>query len=38
MLRLHYHELMKKIEIQEGKKCLMVDDYMLEQVLKVLKY
>ena len=33
MLRLHYHELMGKVEKHEGKKYLMVDDYMLNRVL-----
>ena len=28
MISLHYHELMGKIEEQERKKYLMVDDYM----------
>ena len=33
-LRLHYDELIGKIEEHEGKKYLIVDDYMLEIVLK----
>ena len=33
MLSLHYHELMGKAEKHEGKKYLMVDDYMLNKVL-----
>ena len=33
MLSLHYHELMGKVEKHEGKKYLMVDDYMLNRVL-----
>ena len=33
MLSLHYHELMGKAEKHEGKKYLMVDDYMLNRVL-----
>ena len=37
MLTLHYHELMGKIEEHEGKKYLMVDDYMLNKVLDKIK-
>ena len=33
MLNLHYYELMGKIEEHEGKKYLMIDDYMLDEVL-----
>ena len=33
MLSLHYHELMGKIKEHEGKKYMMVNDYMLEKVL-----
>ena len=33
MLNLHYYELMGKIEEHEGKKYLMIDDYMLDKVL-----
>ena len=31
MLSLHYLELMGKIEEHERKKCLMVNDYVLEK-------
>ena len=37
MLTLYYHELMWKIEEHEGKKYLMVDDYMFDKVITVLK-
>ena len=33
-LRLHYDELIGKTEEHEGKKYLIVDDYMLDIVLK----
>ena len=33
MLSLHYHELIGEIEEIEGKKCFMLDDYMLCKVL-----
>ena len=33
MFSLYYHELMGKIKEHEGKKYLMVDDYMLDKVL-----
>ena len=32
MFILHCQELIGKIEEHEGKKCLMVDDYMLDKV------
>ena len=35
MLNLYYHELMGKIEEHERKKYLMVDDYMLDKVLRI---
>ena len=34
MLSLRYDELMGKINEHEGKKCLMVNDYMLNKVKK----
>ena len=37
MLNLHYHELMVKIEENEGKKYLTVDCYMLDKVLHKIK-
>ena len=39
MLSLYYHELMGKIEEheQKKKKYLMVDDYILDQVLGKIK-
>ena len=33
MLNLHYHELMGEIKEHEGKKYLMVYNYMLDKVL-----
>ena len=33
MLSLYYHESMWNIEEHEGKKYLMVDDYMLDKVI-----
>ena len=33
MLSLYYHELMGKIKEHEGKKYLMVKDYMLNKVV-----
>ena len=32
MFILHYQELIGKIEEHEGKKCLMIDDYMLDKI------
>ena len=32
MLSLHYHELVGTVKEREGKKYLMVDDYMLGEV------
>ena len=37
ILSLYYHELMGKIEEHEGKKYLMVDDYLLIKVLDGIK-
>ena len=37
MLGWHYHELMGKIEEHEGKKYLMVNDYMLDKVFDKIK-
>ena len=37
MLSLYFHELMGKIEELEGKKCLMVDDYIVDKVLDKIK-
>ena len=37
MLSLHYHELMENIEEHEGKKCLIVDGYMLNKELDNVK-
>ena len=37
MLSLHYHELMEKIEEHEGKTYLVVDDYMLDEILDKFK-
>ena len=37
MISLQYHELMGKIEEYEGKKYLLVDDYMLGKVLDKIK-
>ena len=37
MLSLYYHELVEKIEECEGKKYLMIDDYMLNKMLDKIK-
>ena len=37
MLKLYYDELIEKIEEYEGKKCLMVDNYILDKVLRKIK-
>ena len=37
MLSLHYHGLIGKIKEYEGKKYLMVDDYMLDKALDKIK-
>ena len=38
MLGLHYHELIKQINKHEGKKkCLMVDNDMLDKILDKIK-
>ena len=37
MLSLYFHELMGKIEELEGKKYLMVDDYIVDKVLDKIK-
>ena len=37
MLCLHYNELMGKIKENEGKKYLMVNDYILDKVLDKIK-
>ena len=37
ILSLHYRELIGTIEEREGKKYLMVDDYMLDKVLDKVK-
>ena len=37
MLSLHYHEVMGKIKEHEGKKYLMVNDYMPDRVLDNIK-
>ena len=37
VLSLHYHELMGKIKEHEGKKYLMVNDYMPDRVLDNIK-
>ena len=36
-LSLHYHELMGKIEECEGKRYLMVNDYLLNKLLDEIK-
>ena len=33
MLNLHYYELLGKIEEYEGKKILIIDDYLLDKSL-----
>lgn len=33
MLILHYHDFMEILEVQEGKKYLVVYDYMVDKVL-----
>ena len=33
MLNLHYYELLGKIEEYEGKKTLIIDDYLLDKSL-----
>ena len=35
--RIHYDELIGNIEEHEGKKYLMVDDYMLDKLLDKIK-
>ena len=37
MLGLHYYELMEKIEEHDGKRYLIVIDYMLDKVLDKIK-
>ena len=37
MLSLYYHELMGKINEHEGKKYLMVDNWILHKVLNKIK-
>ena len=37
ILRLHYDELIGKIEKHEGRKYFMVDDYMLDSLLDKIK-
>ena len=37
MCRLYYHELIGKIKEHEGKKYLMVDDYVIDKVLDRIK-
>ena len=37
MLSLYYHELMGKINKHEGKKYLMVDNWILDKVLNKIK-
>ena len=37
ILILHYDQLIGKIEQHEGKKYLMIDDYMLDKVLDKIK-
>ena len=37
MSRVHYYELMEKIEEHEGKQYLMIDDCMLHKVLGKIK-
>ena len=37
LFNLYYDELIRKIEEYEGKKSLMVDDYMLDLVLDKIK-
>ena len=37
MLSLYYHELIGKIEENEGKMYLMIDDYMLDKRLSKIK-
>ena len=37
MLNLHYYELMGKIKEHEGKKHLIVDYYMLDEILDKIK-
>ena len=37
MLSLHHHELMGNNEEHEGKRYLMVDDYMLDKVFNKIK-
>ena len=37
MLSLNYHQIIGKIEEPEGRKYLMVDDFMLDKVLDKIK-
>lgn len=37
MLSLNYHQIIGKIEEPEGRKYLMVEDFMLEKVLDKIK-
>ena len=37
MLSLHYNELMGKIKKHEGKKYLVVNDYMVDKILYKIK-
>lgn len=37
MLSLYYHELMGKDKEHEGKKWLMIDDHVLDKVLRKIK-
>ena len=37
MLSLYYHELIGEIKKNEGKKYLMINDYMQEKVLDKIK-
>ena len=37
VLRLHYNEMIGKVEGNGGRKCLMVDDYMQDIVLHNMK-
>ena len=37
MFSLHYHELLRKTKVNEGKKYLMDNNYMLDKLLHEIK-
>ena len=37
MLSLHYQKLLEKVEKHQKKKCLVVDDYIINKVLDKIK-